>query len=87
MNLVNFRDFLKPLSCLLPELKNLQHRMSVLPPLRSSYILMSFLPRWRVASWKNLLHNSLLAKKDIPLLSLMLHLCLCGFSLPSSSFP
>lgn len=73
MNLVNFRDFLKPLSCLLPEFKKLQHGISVLPPLRRFYTLMSFLPRWRVASWKKLLCNSLLPKKGKRVF--LIHVC------------
>lgn len=43
LNLVSFRNFLKPLSCLLPELNSFSRGWKNLPPLRTSYCFTSIL--------------------------------------------
>lgn len=42
MNLVHFRDFLKPLSCLLPEFNELPQRLEGFTPYNSLYLKQAF---------------------------------------------
>lgn len=49
-NLVDFRDFLEILSCLLPELNKSFIEENVSPPFRAFYALMNIPPRWMFLS-------------------------------------
>lgn len=69
MNLVNFRDFLKPLNVYFLGLVSFPEEWNVPSSLRTSCIIVSLTPKWRVLSRRKLLPNS-----SISYFGLYLHL-------------
>lgn len=60
VNLVGFRDFLKPLSCLLLELIQFLAGWNALPPAGSSCVFTNLPSRWRVFILKAIATQSLI---------------------------